>query len=119
MPYITVECGGMSSEELKSRLRKVKGLIEKQDAIVPECYDLDAKIKEVIFNPPATIVLWKDGTKTVVKATDEEYDREKGLAMAIVKKLCGNTGRYNEVFKEALEIDDLRKSGKLKKEIKG
>lgn len=40
-------------------------------------------IKKVIFNPPATIVIWADGKKTVVKAHNEPFDPEKGLAMAI------------------------------------
>lgn len=44
-------------------------------------------IKRVIFNPPATIVFWTDGTKTVVKAHDEPFDQEKGIAMALVKKM--------------------------------
>ena len=55
-------------------------------------------IKNVIFNPPATIVFWADGTKTVVKAHGEEFDPEKGLAMAISKKVLG-TGYYPEIKK--------------------
>lgn len=44
------------------------------------------KIKRVIFNKPATIVFWNDGTKTVVKTQkDEVYDPEKGLTMAVTK----------------------------------
>ena len=38
-------------------------------------------IKKVIFNDPATIILWLDGTKTVVKVIDEKFDPEKGLAV--------------------------------------
>ena len=58
------------------------------------------KIKNVIFNNPATIVFWEDGTKTVVKCENEEFDKEKGLAMAFMKKMLGNKGRYfNEVKK--------------------
>lgn len=57
-------------------------------------------IKNVIFNGPATIVLWSDGTKTVVKCDDrDEFDPEKGLAMAICKKHFGG-GFYNDVFKK-------------------
>ena len=56
------------------------------------------EIKKVIFNAPATIVLWADGTKTVVKATNEEYDPEKGLAMAISKKALGNKREYYHTF---------------------
>lgn len=53
------------------------------------------RIKKVIFNPPATIVFWEDGTKTVVKIQNNEtYDPEKGLAMAITKRALGNKGSY-------------------------
>lgn len=48
------------------------------------------KIKKVIFNNPDTIVYWEDGSKTVVKAQKgDEWNPEKGLAMAIVKGLYG------------------------------
>lgn len=57
------------------------------------------EIKEVIFNNPATIVIWKDGEKTVVKAQNgEPYDPEKGLAMAITKRALGNKGSYCNVL---------------------
>ena len=60
-------------------------------------------IKRVIFNDPATIVLWADGTKTVVKcAKDETFNPEKGLAMAIAKKALGNEGWYYDIFKAYL-----------------
>ena len=57
-------------------------------------------IQKVIFNDPATIVIWADGTKTVVKCDCELYDPEKGLAMAISKKALGNKGNYYETFKK-------------------
>ena len=58
------------------------------------------RIKNVIFNDPATIVFWSDNTKTVVKAQNEPFDPEKGLAMAICKKALGNEGNYyNEIKK--------------------
>lgn len=60
-------------------------------------------IKKVIFNDPATIVFWSDGTKTVVKCHDEEFDPEKGLAMAISKKALGNQGNYFNIFKKWTE----------------
>lgn len=57
-------------------------------------------IKQVIFNNPATVVFWSDGTKTVVKCSENDtFDPEIGLAMAICKKVFGNTGAYNNVFK--------------------
>lgn len=62
-------------------------------------------IDRVIFNEPATIVFWKDGTKTVVKADGEKFDPEKGLAMAISKKVYGNKGNYYNVFKKWIKED--------------
>lgn len=68
---------------------------------------LDLGIKNVIFNYPATIVLWNDGTKTVVKAQgDDVYDPEKGLTMAIVKKLLGNQGNYYNELKKWLPKEE-------------
>ena len=64
-------------------------------------------IKKVIFNYPATIVLWSDGSKTVVKCQDGDiYDPEKGLAMAISKKALGNKGNYCNEFKKWLPEDE-------------
>lgn len=65
------------------------------------------KIKKVLFNPPATIVFWDDGTKTVVVDTDGHWEtvkkarkskrdkklmewKEAGLLNAIAKKFYHN-----------------------------
>lgn len=64
------------------------------------------EIKKVIFNDPATIVLWSDGTKTVVKAENEAFDQEKGLAMAICKKALGTNeskANYYDIFKKWIQ----------------
>ena len=67
------------------------------------------KIKNVIFNDPATIVFWSDGTKTVVKCGENDnYDPEKGLAMAVAKKFLGTNkskSNYLDEFKKWLPID--------------
>ena len=64
------------------------------------------EVKKVIFNDPATIVYWKDGTKTVVKCQKgDDFDQEKGFAMAFLKKCWGNKGNFNDklikIMKEA------------------
>lgn len=62
------------------------------------------EIENVIFNEPATIVFWADGTKTVVKCQEDDiFDPEKGLAMAISKKALGNEGNYCNVIKKWTE----------------
>ena len=69
-------------------------------------------IKKVIFNDPATIVYWFDGSRTVVKARDgEPFDPEKGLAMAICKKLLGTNdsgGNYYDIFKKWLPEEESK-----------
>ena len=63
-------------------------------------------IKKIIFNDPATIIIWFDGAKTVVKCGEGDvYDPEKGMAMAIAKRFLGDKGNYYEVFKKWLPED--------------
>lgn len=63
------------------------------------------QIEKIIWNGPATIVFWKDGTKTVVKCADCDVpDYEKGLAMAICKKVYGE-GYWTNIFKRYLYDD--------------
>ena len=65
-------------------------------------------IKNVIFNNPATIVFWSDGTKTIIKAKNESFDPEKGLAMAISKRFLGNKGNYYNEFKKWLPEEEAK-----------
>lgn len=59
------------------------------------------RIKKVIFNDPATIVFWADGTKTVAKAHgDDKFDKEVGLTVCIAKKALGNRSNFDKVFKK-------------------
>ena len=60
-----------------------------------------ATIKNVIFSGPATIVIWSDGDKTIVKKSDceVEMDKEKGLAMAIIKKAYKDAGKEGSYFR--------------------
>lgn len=46
------------------------------------------KVKKIIFNEPATIIIWKDGTKTISKCGPlDKYDPEKGVAICFMKKM--------------------------------
>ena len=61
------------------------------------------EIERVIFSYPATIVIWKDNTKTVVKCSEnDQYDEETGLALCIAKKALGNKGNWYNEFKKWL-----------------
>lgn len=70
--------------------------------------------KSVIFNNPATIVFWKDGSKTISKAHNEAFDPEKGLAICYAKKALGDgyeaSKKFDRIVKKYLpkakETDD-------------
>ena len=61
------------------------------------------EIKNVYFNNPVTVVMWSDGTKTIVRCQDDDfYSEEAGLAICIAKKALGNKGNFNNIFKKWL-----------------
>lgn len=75
-------------------------------------------IDRVIFNDPATIVFWKDGTKTVVKCHPEDtFDEEIGFMCCYLKRVISSKEytkfceylndiweqKNNRLYREALE----------------
>lgn len=86
---------GMTEEQKYAMYALIGHAIENEHRITT--------IKRVVFNDPATIVFWEDGTKTVVKCGENDiFDPEKGLAMAIAKKALGNEGNYYNAIKKWL-----------------
>lgn len=79
----------------------MKKLIEKKPYVFTDVNGKKFAIKKVKFSNPATIIFWDDNTKTVVKTHHEDtFDKEKGMAMAILKKICGNNREYFDMFRE-------------------
>lgn len=82
-------------------------------------------IKNVVFSGPCTIVKWSDGDKTIVRCENEDFDKEKGLAMAIVKKFFGTNeskSNYNDIFKKWIQEEKEESSEKhdvIEKAIEG
>ena len=69
-------------------------------------------IKKVIFNGPATIVIWADGSKTVVKLMDgDDYDPEKAIMMCLVEKMLGSKAEAKRFFKKWIPEVDLSELG--------
>lgn len=60
--------------------------------------------KHVIFNDPATIIIWEDGSKTVVKCGENDtFDKEKGFMVAYLKHEFGNDNTFNKFIKKYCE----------------
>lgn len=65
--------------------------------------------KKVIFSGPATTILWKDGTKTTVKCQSEDvWADDVGIAMCYLKKMLGNQGNFNNIFREAMKVAEVQ-----------
>lgn len=64
-----------------------------------EEYELPA-IKKVIFQGTHTVIIWDDDEKTVVNCFDEAFDKEKGLAMAILKRFISRAD-FNRLIESA------------------
>ena len=60
--------------------------------------------KRIIYNAPATIVFWADGTKTVVKVMDgDTFDEYSGFAAALCKKIYGNNSKVKRMIEALAE----------------
>lgn len=64
-------------------------------------FGLSLKPKRIIFSGPKTIVIWTDGTKTIVSCMEgDTYDPYAGFCAAVTKKLFGSTSQVKKVIGE-------------------
>lgn len=65
--------------------------------------DTKFEYDKIIFSGPCTIVIWKDGTKTMARVSKEdEFDPEKGVAICFMKRALGHT-ETNKILRKELE----------------
>lgn len=66
--------------------------------------------KNYIINDGATILFWKDGTKTVVKRSkNEKFDKRLGFLTAYFQKHCGMSKTKANKFLDNLVVEDVKK----------
>lgn len=96
-------------EELEGGLEEcvtIEGLVKREGST--HCSygatGLMDKAEKVIYNPPATIAYWADGSKTVVKCDkDDVYDPKYGLALCYMKKALGSSRAFNDALRAGRE----------------
>ena len=73
---------------------------------------LGMQISKVIYHNPATIVFWKDGTKTVVKCQeDDKYTYSAGIMHAIIRKMYeDNSRKYSEILSYISTAEEFDKA---------
>jgi hypothetical protein len=73
------------------------------DAVTYNKFDKE-NIKKVIFNPPATIVIFKNGSKRVVKCdSKDEFNPEIGFAMAMMNEMFGSRSAFKKFIKKHIK----------------
>lgn len=86
---------------VRCRAEELEGSIENPRIILPKQFYCPYP-KDVIFHPPATIVYWEDGEKTIVKCMEgDEFSPEVGLAMCLAKYIFGK--RYKKWFRDGMK----------------
>ena len=85
----------------KKEYNRIKKEVEKEIALERKKISVSGPaIKYIDFRPPMTIVCFVDGTKTIVKAMEDDvFDPEKGAAMAIAKKYLGDKYNSTDIIK--------------------
>lgn len=98
-PKVGVEFPGMKND-CKSGLFWFS--VEKVEVLQTQPFP---DVKKVIFSGPKTIVLWADGTKTIVSCGDgDTYDYYSGFCAAVVKKLFGSTTHAKKVLGKVVQV---------------
>lgn len=131
-PVSINECDLKNGDDLLDAMRYYYNdilSVEKYKASMELRVDIPGMIDRVIFNDPATIIIWKDGSKTVVKRSDDDiWDPEKGFCMAIIKKLYGHTSFIKKFMEPEEEMpiltveevcENLKNFGKKLKDVMG
>jgi len=69
------------------------------------------KVEKVLFHPPATVVFWADGTKTVVRTMPGDvFDEHVGFMAAVTRKLFGGHNQYKKYIKNAVRKPAVEES---------
>ena len=109
---ITMECGDWEADMIADTI-VTKEIVKTLFGDNKDNNSEELDFEDIIINPPATIVKWDDGTKTVVKCQNGDvYDAEKGIALCFMKKMFDNKSYYNEVIKEAIAVNEARQNKK-------
>jgi hypothetical protein len=69
----------------------------------------DKPYKDIYVNETkrAICVVWKDGTKTIMKPhPDDDWDVEKGVALCFMKKAFDNRGCYYNAFRDIVYMGE-------------
>lgn len=78
-------------------------------------FDTALQVDRIIYNPPATIVFWKNGEKTIVKCSEnEEFSKYHGFCAALAKHVFGNNNQVTKTVNSGFEEKPVKNEKKNK-----
>lgn len=87
-------------------------MAEKKLTIRGKVYRKD--IKQVIFQAPATVILFEDGTKSVVKVSEDDlYNKQIGFLLALCKG-CFDSKSYDVILRLIDDFNDQKNKEEIK-----
>lgn len=118
-------CDPVRSHEIKVNAKGLEKIQLKKERKFMEIGTDEMKkldVKKIIFSGPKTIVLWDDGTKTIVSMSKNEtkFDPEAAFCAAYTKKMFGSNSKIKRIIKEKSNIEQHQRivEEKLKMEEK-
>lgn len=76
--------------------------------IISSATHVDLDVDKIIYSGPKTIVLWNDGTKTIVSCgEDDEFDEYAGFCAAFAKKLIGSTSKIKRIIDQKARFHNM------------
>lgn len=76
-------------------------------AIIPDCDTItEISVKQIIYSGPKTIIIWSDGSKTIVSCGEgDTYDRYAGFCAAVTKKIFGSNSNIKKTIDKYAKAD--------------
>lgn len=109
LELVEPDAGICEKEELRKEILSKMATINV--AKTKNFYSLN--VSKIIFNPPATIVFWEDGTKTVVKCSaEDEFSEYYGFLAALGKKAYENNNQIKKLIDKKAEWHENKKDEK-------
>jgi len=76
-------------------------------AVIPECDAVtELSVKQIIYSGPKTVVIWSDGSKTIISCSETDtYDQYAGFCAAVTKKMFGSNSNIKKIIDKYAKVD--------------
>lgn len=102
--YWKIKCNNLEDRTTKAESKNLS--LHTKTVIHNNSVIMEDTIKKVIFSGPKTIILWKDGTKTITTCGEgDHYDKYVGFCTAVTKKMFGSTSKVKKILDKYVKED--------------